>query len=255
MAIKSMIKTVTGTTSKAKQYHSNLDDLLVHHSAAVTLHSSATVLSPGGPVPPTNTGRTLAFSFSSPSSLSNPPIIDNTDYNLDSFVGESLLLDAFYENLLRQNASRAVRNETGKQEVNDEDEQEWPRLHFDVTKLAAVTIKPASSAVISGGTSQRFPTVTKKRIDKRDIGAAEQYNHVEPKISSHNKFEASTGISSTNRFHTDHLTTTTSSMTMPKANGQVVNRKPPNSPHTNTRLKIVKTELSTLNFRYVLLAH
>lgn len=37
-------------------------------------------------------------------------------------------------------------------------------------------------------------------------------------------------------------------MTMPKANGQVVNRKPPNSPHTNTRHKIVKTELSTLNF-------
>lgn len=231
MAITSMIKTASSTkatTSKAKPYHSNLDDLLVQHSAAVVSHS---------PPKPIQTGRTFAFSFSTPSSLSNQAVIDNTDYNFDS-LGESLLLDAFYENLLRKNASRAVKSETGEQ-VDEEDDQQWPRLHFDVTKLAAVTTNPSQ---ISDNTNERCPTVTKKRIDQRETGDAEQYNHVAPNKST-NKTPTS---------NQQYTCTTIKSSPIPtqKMNGQTGNRKWPNSPHANSRHKVVRTEQPLLNFRY-----
>lgn len=234
MAITSMVKTASSskaTTSKAKPYHSNLDDLLVQHSAAVS-HSSPK---------PIQTGRTFAFSFSTPSSLSNQAVIDNTDYNFDS-LGESLLLDAFYENLLRKNASRAAKSETGEQ-VDEEDDQQWPRLHFDVTKLAAVTTNPSSSVLTSANTGQRCPTVTKKRVDQRETGDAEQYNHVAP-----NKSTSETSTS--NKEYTTCTTTNSSTITQ-KMNGQVDIRKWPNSPHANIRHKIVRNEQSVLNLRYV----
>lgn len=235
MAITSMIKTASSTkttTSKAKPYHSNLDDLLVQHSAAAFSHSSPK---------PIQAGRALAFSFSTPSSLSNQAVIDNTDYNFDS-LGESLLLDAFYENLLRNNAKRAVRSETGEQ-VDEEDDQQWPRLHFDVTKLAAVTTNPSSSAFISSNPSQRCPTVTRKRIDQRDTDDADQCNPVAINKSI-------TETSTTNKEYIT-CTTTNNSKTTQKMNNQVGNRKWPNSPHANIRHKIVRTEQSVLNFRYV----
>lgn len=106
-------------TTKSKSYHSNLDELLCE----------TTNTTPPAP-PPFMTSTSLPTG------------------QRDSV--ESLLLDAFYENLLRKNAQSLSK-------VSDEEEK--ATLHFDVTKLAAISTSSYSPP-------GRCSTVTKKRTEQ-----------------------------------------------------------------------------------------
>ena len=271
------------SSKKSKSYHSNLDDLLLHKTGVVaspTLPSSIE-----SPVI-VATGHTLNLTYANPftstpsvksPAIVNHAVIDNSDYNLNSLGGESLLLDAFYENLLRQNAARSLSNESGKQ-LDEEDEANWPRLHFDVTKLAAINSSIAveiAAAERGGDDGGRCPTVTKKRIDSKSNNQPNnnQHNHVSSRATNGTVLEAKSNSKQhstvdmgsvkdsqfpnnhkannqnpLNRIYDKSSTVTNNIAKNIKMNGHLSNPKH-NSPHINTRHKIVKPEASNLNFR------
>lgn len=96
----------------------------------------------------------------------HPPLIDTADYNLQSYNNDSLLLDAFYENLLRKNAESFGEN---SQEADDDirlgQQSPSPPIYgVDVNKLQ----KSRSSSEITStinNMGERCTTVTKKRIE------------------------------------------------------------------------------------------
>lgn len=183
----------------------------------------------------------------SSNSSSNPPLIDDSDYNLSCLGGESLLLDVFYENLLRKNALSAL---TGGESGQLEDEQgvslQSPQLHFDVTKLSAIN----SSTAEIGASAGRCPTVTKSRIDLKNNPHQHSNGHASHVSGSSKDTDKGNvaverqGAKQTHPNSIDRLLGRTSTkMTLS------TNRKAPGSPHTTARHKIVKTEWSNLNLR------
>lgn len=292
MAISSMVNksnsssVQTVPTNKLRApFHSNLDDLLLHQTPV----AAPSYVSPGAVESPTTipTSRTFNFMYSSSSSgqVNSPaagpnyipqPVIDNTDYNLNSLGGESLLLDAFYENLLRQNAARSVsrENASGRGQVGEEEEIPSRGLHLDVTKLAAINSSTAAEiAAVNAAqgactkaypeNGHRCPTVTKKRIDSRNQTTSQLQHHVSPSSTDRSSFEFASSMAKNQQPSPEE---TTKQQTMPpnrqlsetstnsnnsstneqKINGQVNNRKA-TSPHVNLRHKIVKTEITNLS--------
>lgn len=118
----------TNSTSKSKSYHANLDELLRVSESPLVRSAYSNQSAPN----PTTTGIT-------------------TDQHKSS--SESLLLDTFYENLLRKNALALTQLE--------DQEEISPKLHFDVTKLAAINS--------INHNPNRCSTVTKKRIDSKNL--------------------------------------------------------------------------------------
>lgn len=227
-------------TKSKRGFYSNLDELLHDggERAIVARSGDSAYCSAYGPavyLPTVGAGPTAGGYQSH--------ITNHQAYPRSS--SDSLLLDAFYENLLRKNALSSVSQQTNC-------DRSSPKLHFDVTKLA--TIGNCGDGDGDDGGAARCSTVTKsKRIDAKQTGSiiADRYLHT-------NK----TGARQSNDFDSKKTTATVtgqgSDVSHKAGQGKrysvdskrfPVTRSMAKSPHPNSKHKTVKSDWSLSRIR------